>query len=449
LSAAVPGVPEFTKPDDTALAMHFANAIRDLPGSAKHPLAIAFSGGGDSLALLALACAHQLSRPVHALIVDHGLRANSGKEALQAADTAKALGAVPQILRWKNPKAGHNHARKARYRLLAKACDGLGVKVLSLAHTRNDQEETFVLRLERGSGARGLACMQALAPYPVWPEGRNLWLARPLLDISRKTLRQFLKQQDLRWIDDPSNQNRSYARVRIRQHLAALQSAGLAPRRLYDSIQNMALLEQKRRAAMLNVLTETLVFYPAGYAVLQLDALRQADAAMQQTVLAAVLASIAGKGEAPLPKAAIAGVAIRLFEKFTTPFSAAGCRLQPGLDTVLISRDPGAVLGRGPKRQKLRIPVRKGQSVCVDNRFEMVAPQDGVIEALGLSAKALPDEQRHALYALPAAVRPLVPVFRNPAQMLTSPVLGGAGQCRFLGPTLLERRLAPFSHTSV
>jgi tRNA(Ile)-lysidine synthase len=448
----VPGVPEpapFTKPDDVALAMHFANAIRDLPGSAEHPLAIAFSGGGDSLALLALACAHQPPRPVHALIVDHGLRAQSGKEALQAADMAKALGAVPQILRWESPKVGHNHARKARYVLLANACDALGISTLFLAHTRNDQEETFAFRVARGSGARGLACMHALAPYPVWPEGHNMWVARPLLDISRKTLRQFLKQQGLRWIDDPSNQNRSYARVRVRQHLAALHSAGLAPRRIYNAVQNLALLEQKRRSAMLDVLADTLVFHPAGYAVWQLEALRQADAAMQQPLLAAVLASIAGKGDMPLRNAAMARIATRLTAKPASPFSAAGCRLQPGLDTVLMSRDPGAVLGRGPKRQMLCIPVRKGQSVCVDNRFEMVAPQDGVIEALGRDAKALPDEQRHALYALPAAVRPLVPVFRNQAQMLSSPVLGGAGYCRFLGPTLLARRLAPFSHISV
>lgn len=146
-----------------SLVQRFARAMQAVPVSVNEPMVIAFSGGGDSLALLALVCDSYTNHKLHALIVDHGLRRESEEEARRAAAMATALGATAHILTSHTPRAGHQHARTARYTLLAKACRDLGAKTLFLAHTLDDQEETFAIRLARGSTARGLAAMSARA----------------------------------------------------------------------------------------------------------------------------------------------------------------------------------------------------------------------------------------------------------------------------------------------
>lgn len=428
------------------LAANFAQAMHAVPRFDNEPIAIGFSGGGDSLALLALVCAHSPKTSIHALIVDHALRPESAMEANRAAEMATALGAKPAILCWETPRAGHNHARIARYSLLAKACRNLGTTTLYLAHTLDDQEETFCMRLARGSSARGLACMSTFSPFPVWPQGRDLWLARPLLGTRRQTLRHWLTQHNLDWIDDPSNRNRRYSRVRWREKLADLHQDGLASQRIAHSVRLLGQLENLRRRDADTLLNASTELYQAGYAVVDVSHFASASPVPRDTTLAAVMAAIAGTGSTPLPISTVRRTAMRLLAEPGAAFSVAGCHVRRKGSEVLISRDPGAVLGRSPKRQMKRVQAQKGQKTLYDSRFEIIAPNDGWIETLGERARALPPQEYNNLMALPAAVRPTLPVLRDNTDTLSSPLLGGKGVCLFLGQPIIRRNLAPFSH---
>ena len=420
--------------------------MQTVPVSVNEPMVIAFSGGGDSLALLALACDSYTNHKLHALIVDHGLRRESEEEARRAAAMATALGATAHTLTSHTPRAGHQHARTARYTLLAKACRDLGAKTLFLAHTLDDQEETFAIRLARGSTARGLAAMSARAPLPAWPEGHGLWLARPLLAMRRKELRHWLRARGLDWIEDPSNRNRRYNRVRVRQHLAALHGAGLQSGRIAKSVHLLGQLENERRQQANALLDQALQLDPAGYARLRCAPVLQAPTIIREKALGAVLASVAGHGRAPVPHGLVRRACTKLQAAPGRGFSAAGCRLILQGPDILISRDPGAVLGRAPDHKGLCIPIKAGEPVYFDNRFTITATMDGWVEALGKRGKLLPLAEYKALMTLPAPVRPVVPVWRDRSGALSSPVLGGAGEVQFLAKVILSRKLASFSH---
>jgi tRNA(Ile)-lysidine synthase len=178
-------------------------------------LAVAVSGGPDSMALALLARDWAAARDgrILALIVDHGLRPESASESALTRDRLAALGIPSRILAWAGPKPASGvqaAAREARYRLLAAACREAGILHLLVAHQREDQAETVALRQARGSGGAGLAGM------PVVREIEGLRLLRPLLDLPRARLRASLVAAGIAWLDDPSNRARRYARAALR-----------------------------------------------------------------------------------------------------------------------------------------------------------------------------------------------------------------------------------------
>ncbi len=191
----------------------------------ERPLAlVACSGGADSLALAA-ATAFEAPRAgwrAGAVVVDHGLQADSAAVAARAAQTCRALGldpvdvaAVEVVADGTGPEAA---ARTARYRVLAARADELGARAVLLGHTRDDQAEQVLLGLARGSGARSLAGMAA----------RRGRLARPLLGVGRDTTAAACRDQGLTPWADPHNDDERYARVRARRLVAAL-DAELGP----------------------------------------------------------------------------------------------------------------------------------------------------------------------------------------------------------------------------
>jgi tRNA(Ile)-lysidine synthase len=201
------------------------------------PAAVAVSGGADSLALcwLLTAWAKQkgLALPT-VLSVDHGLGAGSEDIARKVVETARQWQLAAYVLPWTGPKPRRNleaAARDARYQLLGNWCRSHGIKGLYVGHTLEDQAETLLLRLGRGSGVDGLCAMSSLSPFPLagYPE---LDLVRPLLVLARASLRSLLEEQGLAWHEDPMNADPRFSRVRIRQAWPALIAAGLAPERL-------------------------------------------------------------------------------------------------------------------------------------------------------------------------------------------------------------------------
>ncbi|WP_196501807.1 tRNA lysidine(34) synthetase TilS [Aestuariivirga litoralis] len=188
-------------------------------------LAIAVSGGGDSIALLRLAHAWHGSGSLIALTVDHGLRKESVKEAKQVASCCKSLGIKHHVLKWKHQGITSGlqaKARSARYELMAAWCGKHGVNALLTAHTMDDQAETVAMRQRRTSSAKSLSA--------IWPEKQwnGITVLRPLLDVTRAELRDYLTAIGQDWIEDPSNQDHRYERVRVRAEAPALTLAAEA-----------------------------------------------------------------------------------------------------------------------------------------------------------------------------------------------------------------------------
>ena len=228
------------------------------------PLAVAVSGGGDSLALMhllsAFAKAHKLKSPI-VLTVDHGLRKTSGKEARQVAAWAKKAGLAAHVLSWRGakPKSGvEAAAREARYRLMGDWLAKHKIAALYVGHTIDDQAETFLLRLARGSGLDGLAAMRARAPWPV-PGFPLLSVERPLLGITRGDLRVYLTALGQAWQDDPMNEDAAFDRVKIRKARGALADLGLTPSRIAAAATHLA-----RARAALETVTEAVLARAAG-----------------------------------------------------------------------------------------------------------------------------------------------------------------------------------------
>lgn len=190
------------------------------------PLAIAVSGGADSLALLLLAH-NEFGDRVRALTVDHGLRADSAGEAAAVAAICARLGVPHATLRWTGDKPAANvqaAARAARYRLMADWCAAQGVALLATAHHADDQAETLLMRLARGAGLGGLAGVRALRPLVA-----GVTLLRPLLDARRDALAAIVAAAGLTPADDPSNRDPRYDRTRARRWLAAQGDLDAAP----------------------------------------------------------------------------------------------------------------------------------------------------------------------------------------------------------------------------
>ena len=183
---------------------------------------LALSGGGDSVALLHLAAdwARARGRRLLALTVDHNLNAMSADWTRFAGEAARAVGADWRELSWDAPQAGPGltaRARAARHGLIAEAARAAGAGVVLMAHTLDDAAEADWMR-ERGST---LGRVREWSPSPVWPEGRDLMLLRPLLDERREGLRGYLRARGQGWIEDPANADERFGRSRARLALAA------------------------------------------------------------------------------------------------------------------------------------------------------------------------------------------------------------------------------------
>ena len=196
-------------------------------------LVLAVSGGPDSIAMMWLAARWRRAMArgprLVAVTIDHGLRAEAAREAREVKHLAKTLDLPHRTLRWRGakPKTGvPAAARDARYRLLAKAARAAGATHVLTAHTQDDQAETLLMRMSRGSGIAGLAAMARQSRRD------GVVLARPLLQIPKARLVATLKKAGIGFADDPTNRDARFTRPRLRAMMPALAAEGFDARNL-------------------------------------------------------------------------------------------------------------------------------------------------------------------------------------------------------------------------
>jgi tRNA(Ile)-lysidine synthase len=255
--------PAETPPETPAatLADEFSGSMGALfSDSAPTAIGVAVSGGGDSMALLLLLHRWAQARDVALCVVtvNHGLRTEAATEAALVGELAQKLGLSHDILRWTGWQGQGNlqdAARQARRRLIAAWAASKQIGYVALGHTEGDQAETVLMRLARGSGVDGLSAMSARTEAVEGTDSAEQGaggpvsgpvILRPLLGQSRDALRQFLRQQNQSWADDPSNEDRRFDRIKARQILPQLAPLGIDAARLADVADNM----QDARAAL-------------------------------------------------------------------------------------------------------------------------------------------------------------------------------------------------------
>ena len=207
-------------------------------GIENQAIAVGVSGGADSLAL-ALRLNEQGYKIV-ALTVDHGLRPEARIEAEYVASVMQKYNIEHHILTWVGTKPQtsiEEAAREARYNLLFDFCRQNNIKYLATGHHLRDQAETFLLRLARGSGVFGLSGILPVS------KRQGITIIRPQLDVSPEELKQYLKDKDIKWIEDPMNDMDDFTRVKIRKFLPSLKEIGIDENKL---AQTAAILRQTR-----------------------------------------------------------------------------------------------------------------------------------------------------------------------------------------------------------
>jgi len=345
------------------LGDRFAAEMARIGGFEPRPrLAVAVSGGADSTALVLLARDWAVRRggTVLALIVDHGLRAESPAEADATLDVLAALGIPGQKLTVADLVKGSalaERAREARYRLLLHACASAGVPHLLLGHHRSDQVETVMMRVLAGSTARGLAGMPAVV------ETRFVRLLRPLLGVAPSRLRAMLIARGVSWIEDPSNRDRNAQRARLRGIRADVPGTGEGTAAVAQAARQAGDFRAARDRAVAQTLAERATIRPEGYALLT-------PGAIEPEALAALLRTIAGTRHAP-PIDRVAALARAL-----RPATLGGVRIAPAGrlgDGWLLVRERRAIQG----------PVRAELNVVWDGRFRLAAAPPGGLSRNG------------------------------------------------------------------
>jgi len=396
-------------------AKEFAQAMAAFdPFEAKPRLAVAVSGGADSLALTLLADRWAKARggEVLALTVDHGLRDAAAGEARQVAKWLRARQVPHRVLRWqgRKPKTGiQAAARDVRYGLLMERCGKEGILHLLLAHHREDQAETFLFRLARGSGVLGLAGM------PRESERADLRLLRPLLAVPKARLRESLEAFGQAWIEDPSNEDRAFARVRLRQMLPTLACEGMTVERLHGTAQRLARVRADIETQTAALLANAASLYPEGYAQLKAAPFLAAPASLASAALGRLLQVVGGSLHGPRQERLERLHGMLCQDRLGKGRTLGGCRVLPEGDGFLLCRE-----ARGEEGPLALTP---GTRLRWDGRFliELAAAGPGSARAkrakqmklrrLGAKgwAEVVAAEPGLRDTRLPAAVRPTLP----------------------------------------
>jgi tRNA(Ile)-lysidine synthase len=380
---------------------------------AQSPVCVAFSGGSDSLALLQMAevWARRAGRPIVALTVDHGLSAQSADWTAAAAEAAARLGVGWRGLVWSGEKPAQGlpaAARAARHALLATAARDLGACVILMGHTADDMAESTLIRADTPGHGR----LRAWAPSPAWPEGRGVFLLRPLLAARRADLRAWLSAQGLSWLDDPANADLRFARSRARAELATGERGAL------DKANSDADVAARCLAGDVEATAD-------GRLILSRRALARAPVEAVRRVISAALVCVGG-GERPPRGVRLSRLldAIASAEAMVTTLSGVRVVSLGGQAAIVFERDAGERARGGLAALSL------GAGACgvFDGRFEARA-LDAPIQIDGLAGRMarLDRAGRLRLRDIPAFARGALPAVIDESGVVCLPAPFGVG----------------------
>lgn len=308
------------------------------PFEAAPHLAVAVSGGADSLALCLLAHCWAGARGgcVTALTVDHGLRPGSRADALQVGRWLKKRQIEHTVLCWigDKPATGiQEAARSARYGLMSQWCEAAGVLHLLLGHHQQDQAETVLMRHCQGSGVDGLAGMAAIV------ETAAVRRVRPLLKTSPARLRAVLSADGQPWIEDPSNSDPAHTRNRLRALLPRLSESDNAVSAVVANAARMARSRAALEGAVSTLLGRCCQVYPCGYACFDARPMAVAPPEVATRALGGLMSAIGGRMHPP-PSKKLERVFFRLVRENSLAAMTLGrCRLVRTGDRILVCRE--------------------------------------------------------------------------------------------------------------
>ncbi len=373
------------------------------PFEAAPHVAVACSGGRDSLALSLLLHDWTESRNgrVTALVVDHRLRPESGTEIRRVRQWLRQRGIRHRVLVRPDEPLTTNlqaAARDARYRLMSDWCAANGVLHLGLGHHLEDQAETVLLRLARGSGVDGLAAMAKIS------ETSRVRYLRPLLETSRDRLRATLRARRQPHIEDPSNENPDFQRVRLRRAQPILDAEGLTARRLAVTADSMGRARTALERAAARCLARCATLYPEGYCLLDEGPLRAAPEEVTLRCLARVVSCIGGRTYPPrLQRVERLYDALMAEDGLRGGRTLAGCRIVRWRKKLLVCREARAATG----------VLTADAGGRWDERFDVGSSPHAALQIRRLGLDGWRDAHRRrpdlAALSLPPAVRPSLP----------------------------------------
>ena len=346
---------------------------------------LAVSGGADSMALLTLVATawRRLDLPSGKLRVatfDHGLRPESADEATFVANHCAKLGLTHETLVWTRkgardaPSSGiQAQARTARYAQLGAHAERLwpgGRPALATAHTLDDQIETFDMRLQRGSGLDGLAAMRSVRFLDPFGETR---LVRPLLDVTKATLRQVLSETGTQWREDPSNTNSKFERVRLRQARDLAGPDSVSPQAHRSTLRRLGDARDALDAACRDLAERTVLDLHRGAFALALAApIRDAPAAVRTRFLMQLVTAFGGAADPPrlsrIERVSDGVANTRAPANNAAAWTVGGAlvRLDPSYNWLMVCREPARTEIEGCE-------ILPREPIVWDNRFQITA----------------------------------------------------------------------------
>ncbi len=304
----------------------------------KKDFALAVSGGSDSLCLAYFSKIYSLEfgNKIHVLIVDHNLRKESHKEALQVKKILKKKKIQSRILRFKGKIPKNNIQKKARdlrYFLISNYCLKNKIKYLTTAHHEDDQFENFFIRLLRGSGLTGLSSMSVNAKY-----SNRLKIIRPFLGFKKKDLKYVTINYFKTYIQDPSNKDEKFLRVRIRKYRKDMEKEGLDTRKIIKTINNLVSADQALKFYKKKALGKYVYFVSKGICKINKKIFTEEAGEIIFKSFSDILSLVSGTYYPPRSKKII-NLISRLKKDRFSKSTLGGCILEEKDNYILISKE--------------------------------------------------------------------------------------------------------------